>query len=206
MIRNKNFLVIYKMLFGLLGVSALVTEIVVLIDRGRFVPANFFSFFTVESNLFAATMLLVSGAALLWNKSFKYLAMLRGAAALYMVTTGIAFSILLSGLEADVLTAVPWDNMVLHYILPAAVFVDWVLDPPRSRITFKRAAVWLVYPITYLVYSLVRGSIVDWYPYPFLNPATHGYAGVAVVGVGIAATVLAITSLLVRFTRKTKPA
>ena len=43
-------------------------------------------------------------------------------------------------------------------------------------------------PAAYLVYSLIRGPIVDWYPYPFLNPdEVGGYGGVAAYAVGIAA-------------------
>jgi hypothetical protein len=36
-------LVVSRMVFALLGFSALVTEIATLVARGRFVPANFFS-------------------------------------------------------------------------------------------------------------------------------------------------------------------
>jgi hypothetical protein len=37
----------------------------------------------------------------------------------------------------------------------------------------------LAYPLVWLGYTLVRGSIVGWYPYPFLNPANGGYGQVA---------------------------
>lgn len=128
--------------------------------------------------------------------------MLRGAATLYMVTTGIVFAVLLAGIEGIVLTAVPWDNIVLHYIIPIAALVDWIIDPPRSRIGFKKALVWMIFPLVYVVYSLLRGPLVDWYPYPFLDPTTQGYGGVAVVSVGIAATVLVLIWLLTRLPLK----
>jgi len=80
----------------------------------------------------------------------------RGAAALYMATTGIIFSVLLAGLDVE-LTAVPWDNLVLHYIMPAAMLLDWIINRPKHRISFKRALVWLVYPLAYVAYSLGRG-------------------------------------------------
>ena len=34
-------------------------------------------------------------------------------------------------------------------------------------------------------YTLVRGALVDWYPYPFLDPANGGYGTVAAYVVGI---------------------
>lgn len=41
--------------------------------------------------------------------------------------------------------------------------------------------------MVYVIYSLIRGPIVDWYPYPFLDPAKAGsYAGIAAYSVGIA--------------------
>jgi hypothetical protein len=44
----------------------------------------------------------------------------------------------------------------------------------------------LIYPMLYLVYSLIRGPIVDWYRYPFLDPdEAGGYLGVALYSVGI---------------------
>ena len=44
------------------------------------------------------------------------------------------------------------------------------------------------FPLLYLAYVLIRGAVVDWYPYPFLNPArVGGYGGVALHALGIAA-------------------
>lgn len=202
MVTRKNLLVGYKFLCGLLGLSALITEVVVLVDRGTFDPGNFFSFFTVESNLFAAGMFLVSGIALLRGKQSAGLTMLRGAATVYMATTGIVFALLLSGIDSRLLTAIPWDNTVLHYLIPIAVVLDWLLDPPKRRIPFRRATIWLAYPLAYLPYTLVRGHITGWYPYPFLDPSDKGYLSVAIVCVGVAAVVLAVIWLISRIQRK----
>lgn len=192
---RRNFLIGYKLLFSLLAFSSVLTEIIVIVGRGTFVPANFFSFFTIESNLFAATVLLLCAMALIKGKNGGQLDIWRGAATLYMATTGIVFAVLLAGLDVE-LTAVPWDNVVLHYIMPAALVIDWLIHPPKARIKFSRAAVWLVFPVVYVIYSLIRGAIVGWYPYPFLNPDPQGYGGVAVVSVGIAAVELSLAWLL----------
>lgn len=194
---NTRFLVGYKLFFGLLGLTALVTEIAVLVERGVFDPVNFFSFFTVESNILA-TIAFISGALLvatkMKNAAFDFF---RGAATFYMIITGIVFALMLSGLEGVQLTAVPWDNTVLHYLIPIAIVVDWFLDPPKKNISFRRALVWLIFPLTYLGYSLVRGAIVGWYPYPFLNPANGGYDTIAItcaaILVGGVALVWALT-------------
>ena len=194
--QNKNFLVGYRIGSGLLGLVAVATEIIALVHRGIFRADNFFSFFTIESNIFAAIILLIS--AFFGTRSSPTFMLWRGAATLYMAITGIVFSVLLSGLEAAVLTAVPWDNIVLHYIMPVAVFIDWLFDRQSSRPAFRQCLVWLVFPIIFVAYSLVRGHVTGWYPYPFLNPAEHGYTGVATVSGGILILTLLLTWLLVK--------
>ena len=83
-------------------------------------------------------------------------------------------------MEGLPLTAVPWDNTVLHYIIPAVALIDYLLDRPRHRLHFSRSFLWMVYPVAYIIYALVRGQLTGWYPYPFLNPATDGWMSVAI--------------------------
>lgn len=182
----------YKMLFGLLGFSAIVTEIATLVERGRFNPVNFFSFFTVESNVLVVVILLLSALATAAGKNDK-LDVWRSAITVYILIVGIGFSWLLAGLENTQFTAVPWDNIVLHYIMPAAMLGDFLLDRPRQRMAFRWALTWLLFPIGYVGYSLIRGSAVGWYPYPFLNPAREGGYGavfLTIVALIILATIL----------------
>jgi hypothetical protein len=62
----------------------------------------------------------------------------------------------------------------------------------------------MAYPLAYLAYSLIRGPIVDWYPYPFLDPdEVGGYAGVAAYCVAIAAGVLGFIWLIVTLGNRT---
>lgn len=177
--RNKKFLIGYKLFFALLGFSALITEIATLAERGVFNLVNFLSFFTVESNILVIVTLLLSALAVTAGKNDK-LDTLRSAVTVYILIVGIGFSFLLSGLENVALTAVPWDNTVLHYIIPTAMSADLLIDRPKQKISFKKGLVWLLFPIAYGGYSLMRGGIVGWYPYPFLNPANNGYGSIAV--------------------------
>lgn len=176
-----------KIGFGLLAISAIVNEIIVLIGRGQFEVVNFFSFFTVESNLFAAIILLYSGNYVLTKRTpSSRLNWLRGASTLYMAITGIVFSLLLAGLENVQLTAVPWDNTVLHYIMPLAVVGLWLIDPPKQRFSYTKSLVWILFPLGYGAYTWIRGAIVGWYPYPFMNPDVSGISGLVAVSIGIA--------------------
>ena len=195
---GERWIVLAKTLFALLGFSAVVTEIATVVSRGRFNPSNFFSFFTIESNLLAVASLLLSSFYTAAGRRSERLRFFRGAVTLYMTTTILIFIVLLSNLPASELTAVPWDNTVLHYIMPIAVIVDWAVVNTRTAIPFRRAVLWLAFPVLYLAYSLIRGPIVDWYPYPFMDASLHGYLGVAVTSVIIAVVLIGITAVIAR--------
>lgn len=197
---KKQLLVGYRLFFGLLGFSAIVTEIATLVERGKFVPANFFSYFTIEANTFAVIVLLLSAFALYGGSKHKSIPLLRGASTLFMAIVGIVFPLLLSGLENVEFTAVPWDNIVLHYLMPVVVVLDWLLDLPKTRIAFKRGLIWISIPVAYVVYSLIRGAIVGWYPYPFLNPGPHGYLPVIVTSLGLVVGTIGVVWILTKLT------
>lgn len=183
-INRKTFLTSYKLFFALLGFSSIVTEIAVLIERGKFNPLNFFSFFTVETNILVVITLLLSAIAVAAGKSRQF-DTLRSATTVYILVVGVGFSVLLSHMEGIALTAVPWDNVVLHYIIPVAVLADFLTDRPRSKQRFTRALGWLLFPILYVTYALIRGGVTGWYPYPFLNPDVSGAGSVVVTIVGL---------------------
>ena len=77
-------------------------------------------------------------------------------------------------------------NTVLHVIVPILMVAEWVLAPPTSRITLRHIGLWMIAPLAYLAYTLVRGPIVDWYPYPFLDPREGGYGAVVIGSLSVA--------------------
>lgn len=198
MLKNNQFLIFYKLFFALLGFSAIITEIAVINERGVFVPANFFSFFTIETNMLVIVTLILSALAIAARKKPHWLDVLRGMTTVFILVVGIGFAVLLSGLEDVALTAVPWDDIVLHYIIPIAVMVDFFLDRPAHRLRFKTSLLWIIYPVLYVVYSLIRGSIVGWYPYPFLNPTLSGVGSVLVTVLGLVVLGIVLILLVTR--------
>ncbi len=184
MLRSQMFLISYKIFFALLSFGAVVTEIATLVERGYFTPLNFFSYFTIQTNILVFVTLLLSALALAAGRE-RRLDVLRSAVTVYILVVGIGFSLLLARMEGLVLTAVPWDNTVLHYIIPAAMLVDFLIDRPKRALSFKKSLVWLLFPVLYVTYALMRGAMTGWYPYPFLNPATSGYGSVALTVIGL---------------------
>jgi hypothetical protein len=151
-------------------------------DSG-FPAADFFSFFTIQCNLLACGVFIWT--ALRPDPDSRAQAIARGAVTLYMSIVGIVFALLLSGIQEELQTTKPWVNTVVHQLMPLAVFLDWVLKPPRVRIPVRAAATWLIFPLAYLGYTLIRGAITGWYPYPFLDPGTEGSGAVVAHSAGI---------------------
>lgn len=182
-----------RLLMAVTVVAAILTQLANTVSLGYSV-ANFFSFFTIQSNIIGV---IAVGTAALAGEAARgsvWLSQLRGAATLYMGITGMIFSLLLSG--ADVQTPIPWVNSVLHYVFPLFIVIDWLVDRSVRPLTFRQGLVFLAYPVAYLAYSMIRGPIVDWYPYPFLDPRTNGYLFVAVMSVFVAIVGLALAWVL----------
>lgn len=153
--------------------------------------ANYLSYFTIESNIAAAVVLIVGGLRDPQSRTWQTV---RGAVTLYMVITGIVYAALLS--DVDVTLNDTWINVALHQVLPLVMLADWVFLPSRHRISDASALTWLAFPALYAVYSLVRGVIVDWYPYPFLDPRANGYVSL-VIGLVVLAVAMALMALAV---------
>lgn len=191
-----RIVILVKVLFALLGFSAVVTEIAVLVERGRFSAGDFFSYFTIESNALAVASLLIGAFAMATGHRSTRLDFFRGAVALYMTTTLIVFIVLLSGYSSDELTAVRWDNTVVHYIMPIVIITDWLVASRVQAIAVKRSLLWLTFPLAYVIYSLIRGPFAHWYPYPFMNPDEHGYPGVAITSAVIAVVIAVLAAAI----------
>lgn len=191
---SPRLLATLRLAVGLLVLAAVGTQLVLHV-RGGYNVVNFFSYFTNLSNLFAAVVLLM-GALATFTKREAPGDLARAMAVVNMAIVGVVFAILLRNVDLGDLR--PWVNTVLHYLMPCVVVIDWLLLPPKAKLGLKPLLLVLVFPVLYVAYVLLRGSLVSWYPYPFLNPLNvGGYGGVAGYVVGIAvAFVLAAWALL----------
>jgi hypothetical protein len=182
-----------RAVFALLALAAIVVQLQDLAAKGVLNPVNFFSYFTIQSNLIGIAAFLAVAARWRTGRTAA-LDLVRGGAVLYLTVTFVVFTLLLSGTDVD--TAIPWVNSVLHGVFPIVVILDWVLAPPRAPIPFRRSLVWLSYPLVWVAYTLVRGPIAGWYPYPFLDPANGGYGSVAAYVVAILVFGIALCAVI----------
>lgn len=200
------FTAVFRLAFGLLALVAIGWQLWLHIGLRLSVP-NFFSFFTNMSNLLAAGVL-IAAALRQWAGARPSAAFetLRALAATFMLVVGVVFAVLLRDVDLGALR--PWVNSVLHHVMPVVMVLDWLLWPPRPAVGFRPVRWVLALGALYLAYTMARGAMVGWYPYPFLNPANvGGYGGVAVYAAGVALTfVLGGWVLMAWANRRVRPA
>lgn len=148
---------------------------------------NFFSYFTIQSNILTSLVLAVSGLSLLQGKpEGRLLTLFRGACVVYMAVTGIVFAVLLSGIAAKDPYLIPWSNTMLHRLVPLLILADWLLLPTLAKLVLKDILLWFIFPALWLAYSFGRAFLTGWYPYHFLDPSqVGGFYGVSLYLVGI---------------------
>lgn len=171
--------VILRLAAAAASVAGVIAQLVIAVQT-HFGLVNFFSYFTTLSNLFASVVFVVGAVAILRRRSMgaRWEAV-RGASVVYMAFVGIVFNTLLG--DADLGGLMPWVNVVHHMVMPLVAVIDWLILPPAMRLAWRTAWLWVIVPVAYTAYSLVRGAIVGFYCYPFFNPArVGGYGGVAV--------------------------
>lgn len=142
-----------------------------------FNPGNFFSFLTIQTNLLAIAMLALVVVVRPPERTVLFDAV-RGAVTLYIAITGLVFALLLAGLQESLDTHIAWGRLHSPQADPGHPRRGLAPRPPQHRLSPRIAAFWLLYLFAYLVYTLVRGRSVGWYPYPFLDVSQHGYGGV----------------------------
>ncbi len=133
-----------------------------------------FAYFTVQANI----LVIVVMVWMLWVPQARRPAWfdhVRGAITAYIVLTGLVYAVLLAEPDEVWSWSIEYTNAAQHRIIPWLVALDWLLVPTARRIRFARGAWWMLYPLAFLVFSWLRGGLVDgWFPYPFLDPGEHG--------------------------------
>lgn len=180
-------------------VAAIVAQWLVSSATPQYSPWNFFGYFTIQSNVFVAVAFAVALVASARRKRADLgVSLLRGAATVYIATTGIVYNTLLT--NVDVSTSVSWSNDVLHKVMPVWVVLDWLLFSDRARLRLRHVWWFLIYPAVWLVVVLVRGATDGWVPYPFLSPSL-GYGVVALYCLGIAVFIALMGILVIGMSR-----
>ncbi|HUF00824.1 MAG TPA: Pr6Pr family membrane protein [Gaiellaceae bacterium] len=122
-----------RLAFATTAVVAMTYQFAVLNVEPGYAKGNFFSFFTIQSNILAVAALCLLVLVPRASRTPLFDAV-RSGIVLYMATTGVVFALLLSGLQEELQTATSWADFVVHRLMPIVLVLDWLLDPPRHRL------------------------------------------------------------------------
>jgi hypothetical protein len=152
---------------------------------------NVFVFFTIQSNLIVGATSL-----LLWidpNRSSTVFKVFRLSGVVAIAITGIVFHAVLKHLLDLESWALVADN-ILHTAVPVLAVGIWLIYGPRGLTS--RRIVWLsvLFPVCWLIFTLIRGEIVGFYPYPFVDVAALGYVRVLINCVWISVLYLGVAA------------
>ena len=147
-----------------------------------FRPTEYFAYFSIQTSIIAGATLLWTGLTS-WSgrKDSKAQSIVRLAATACYILVSLAYNLLLRGTANDPRDGdYDWPvlpNEIIHVWAPIALALGWLFlqGPVRLKL---RAALWVaVYPLAWLIFSVLRGLATGWWPYWFIDPS--GAGGVA---------------------------
>jgi Co/Zn/Cd efflux system component len=126
------------------------------------------------------------------------------------VATAIAVYIAVVGLVYNVVLRFLWNpegmqqlvDELLHTFIPIAFVAYWFFFVAKKELTWTSFIPWLIYPLVYCIYILIRGVFSDFYPYPFMDVSKLGFGKVLVNSLIVTAVFLGFSLLFIGIGRK----
>lgn len=177
-----------KKLFALfmcaIGWFAVITQFKLMMDN-RVASVSetiirFFSFFTILTNTIAAIYFTLESlkVSTTWFNSKSKSEWLT-AITVFITVVGLVYQILLRHIWNPVGLQRLVDEL-LHTFIPVFVVVYWVLFENKTTLRWNMIPKWLIYPLAYLGYVLLRGHFSGFYPYPFVDVTQLGTKSVLI--------------------------
>lgn len=141
-------------------------------------------YFTILTNALLVVHLLAI------TKGWQIGARRAGALMVAIATVGILYHALLAN-QFPTEGLGWWADLGLHTVMPAGFAAWWLAFAPKA-VRWSDVPHWLVWPVLYAAYALIRGSMTGFWPYGFLDADTLGWPHLAR---NLGALLLALTLL-----------
>jgi len=158
---------------------------------------RFFSFFTILTNILVACFFTTTVFRLrgLTFKIFSDKGAITAITA-FILIVGLVYQVVLRGIWQPTGMQYVVDEL-LHTVIPLYMLGYWWSNMEPSDIEFRSILRWVIYPVLYLIFVLVRGLYSGFYPYPFLNVSEIGWLmSLQNILLVIGATVVTLTILV----------
>lgn len=136
---------------------------------------QFFSFFTILTNVLAGVALILPALAPEARVSqFLLRPSVRTAITGYIIIVGVVYYLLLRNVGNQQGVGL-FVERSLHYVTPPLFVLDWLLFVRKNELSWKVGVASLGYPLVYGTWIMVHGAFTGWYPYPFIDVTDLGY-------------------------------
>lgn len=190
----------------ILELYALPVQFYLLLNGSEFTflsaTVRFFSFFTTLTNslVFLCVTMLLFGAK---SKAISFFSKCTTITAItvYILIVGIVFNVLLRSvahLEGQHRIV----SEIFHSVVPVLFFIYWLLFVNPEKIAFKVILLWLIYPISYMIYTLGHGILTNFYPYPFVDVAKIGFEKAIINGFFVLLAFVILSFILIFISNK----
>ena len=136
---------------------------------------NELALFTIDSNLMVSATTLLLAARL--DRTSIVFRTLRLTGLIAIIITGIIYHVVLAPTLELVDVENP-GNLLVHTIVPLLAVVGWLVFGPRGQTCRRVACLSVILPCCWLAFTLLRGAVIQWYPYRFVDVNALGYAKV----------------------------
>lgn len=169
----------FRLIVGLALLGSVLWQVSDRMANNLFRPFEYFAYFSIDSAILAGVVLSLSGLTLLQGKDeSERLHTFRLIATVSMIIVGVVYHALLGDSAIDprdvgyAWPVVP--NLVIHTWAPIAIVVDYLVSIKGYKPRWRKAWWVVVYPLSWLAFSIIRGLSDDWWPYWFINPNSDG--------------------------------
>jgi hypothetical protein len=176
-----KLLVFLRLITSAALLTAIIWQVTDRLNHNNFRPTEYFAYFTIHTSLIAAVVLAVAGIRELQGKSdTKALTLARLSVSTYAIVVAVVYNALLRGtkvLPGDPDYGYNWPvlpNEILHVWGPIFILLDFALTVTITKLSFKQIFWTLLFPLAWLVFTIIRGLNTDWWAYWFLNPNEKG--------------------------------
>jgi hypothetical protein len=169
-----------RLLIGVSLLGSVTWQVTDRIANGLFRPFEYFAYFSIVTAIFAGLFLITTSfGQLLKIEDTKWVEIARLSFAVALIVVGVVYHALLAGAANDVRDGdYAWPvlpNEIIHTYAPILAALEYLISVRAFRLRL-RAFVWVaIFPLTWLIFSIVRGNATNWWPYWFINP--NGEAG-----------------------------
>ena len=193
---------VLRLVAGATLLTALIFQIVDKVTHNDMIADQYFSYFTIQSAMIISVVLFVGGWMALTRELDTVLyTTVRLSILSYAVVMAGVYNGLLRGIPDEGYVVVAWPGEIMHVWIPLFVLLDWLFSPGRPALRWTALRIVIIYPLAWVGFTLVRGAVSGWFPYPFLEFST-GFVSVAAYVVGIAAFIIAIGALGIAYSRR----